>query len=63
MILEQPIETDRESEKDDETDEEIDYNLTFPLSIDPEDFRGITLADVTMDKIHPLNTEWPNDIY
>ena len=62
MILE-PVETDRESEKGDETDEEIDYNLTFPLSIDAEDFCRITLADATMDKMHPPNTKWPNDIY
>jgi Plavaka transposase len=62
MILE-PVETDRESEKGDETDEEIDYNLTFPLSIDAEDFCGTTLADATTDKMHPPNTEWPNDIY
>ncbi|RGB32786.1 hypothetical protein C1646_762500 [Rhizophagus diaphanus] len=45
------------------TDEEINDNLTFPLSIDPEDFYGITLDDVINDKMHPLNTEWPNDIY
>jgi hypothetical protein len=63
MILEQPVEMNRESEKDDETDEEIDYHLTFPLSIDPEDFCGITLDDATTDKMHPPNTEWPNDIY
>ena len=63
MILEQPVETDSESEKDDETDEEIDYNLTFPLSIDSEDFCGTTLADATTDKMHPPNTEWPSDIY
>jgi hypothetical protein len=57
MILEQPVEMNRESEKDDETDEEIDYHLTFPLSIDSEDFCGITLDDVTTDKMHPPNTE------
>jgi len=62
-MIEQSVETDRESEKRDETDEEIDGNLTFPLSIDPEDFCGTTLADATTDKMHPPNTEWPNDIY
>ncbi|RIA88605.1 hypothetical protein C1645_826125 [Glomus cerebriforme] len=36
------IEKDRESKKGDETDEEIDNNLTFPLSIDPEDFYNNT---------------------
>ena len=67
MIIEQPIEmpveTDRESEKGDEIDEEINDNLTFPLIIDSEDFCGTTLADATTDKMHPPNTEWPNDIY
>src|SRR5215470_19908711 len=62
-MIEQSVETDRESEKSDETDEEIDGNLTFPLSIDPEDFCGTTLADATTDKMHPPNTEWPNVIY
>ena len=67
MIIEQPVETpvetDRESEKGDETDEEINDNLTFPLIIDSEDFCGTILADATTDKMHPPNTEWPNDIY
>ncbi|RIA89768.1 hypothetical protein C1645_824343, partial [Glomus cerebriforme] len=67
MIIEQdveiPIEKDRESEKGNETDKEINNDLTFPLSINPEDFYGTTLADATMDKIHLPNTEWPNDIY
>src|SRR5215469_13228265 len=62
-MIEQSVETDRESEKSDETDEEIDGNLTFPLSIDNDDYRGITLDDATTDKMHPPNTEWPNDIY
>ena len=69
-IIEQPIETqeiDRESgrgsETDEEIDEEIDVNLTFPLSIDPEDFHGATLDDAINDKMYPPNTEWPNDIY
>jgi hypothetical protein len=67
MMLSQPIETqetDNESEKSDvdsETNEEID-NL-FPLSIDSEDFCGSTLDDAINDKIFPMSTEWPNDIY
>ena len=63
MILEEPVETDRESEKDNETDEEIEYQLTYSLSIDPEDFRGTTLDDAIKDKMHPPSTKWPNDIY
>lgn len=57
-------ETDKEVDKeiDEEIDEEID-NLTFPLSIDSEDFHGTTLDDAINDKMHPPNTEWPNDIY
>jgi hypothetical protein len=47
---------------DHETNEEVDY-LTFPLSIDSEDFCGTTLDDAIKDIMHPLNTEWPNDIY
>ena len=58
-----PVETDRKSEKDDKTGEKINDNLTFPLIIDSEDFCETTLADVTTDKIHSPNTEWPNDIY
>ena len=71
QMIEQPVETQeinsRESKKsnetDEETDKEIDDNLTFPLSIDPEDFHGTTLDDAINDKMHPPNTEWPNDIY
>lgn len=63
IIIIEPVETDRESDKGDETDEEIVDNLTFSLSIDPEDFCGTTLDDATTDKMHPPNTEWPNDIY
>jgi hypothetical protein len=70
QMIEQPVETqeiNRESEQstetDEEIDEEIDDNLTFPLSIDPEDFNGTTLDDAINDKMHLPNTEWPNDIY
>jgi len=66
MVLEQTIETqktNRENEESNEPDEEIDINLTFPLSIDPEDICGTTLDDAVNDKLHPPNTEWPNDIY
>src|SRR2546429_6448671 len=28
-----------------------------------EDSREITLDDAINDKMHPQNTEWPNDIY
>ena len=64
MIIETPVETDGSEKSDEnlETDEEFD-NLTFPLSIDPEDFCGTTLDDAINDKKHPQNTEWPNDIY
>jgi hypothetical protein len=66
--LEQPeetqnFETDEEINDDHETDPEIDVDLTFPLSIDAEDFGGTTLDDAIEDKMHPPNTEWPNDIY
>src|ERR1044071_8581580 len=65
------IETQEESEKSNETservneeiDEEIDDNLTFPLIIDLKDSHGITLDDAIKDKMHPSNTDWPNDIY
>ena len=63
MILEEPVKTDRKSEKDDETDEDINYQLTYSLSTDPDDFCETTLSDATTDKMHPPNTEWPNDIY
>ena len=47
-----------------EIDDEIDdVDLTFPFSIDNEDYRGTTLDDAINDKMHPPNTEWPNDIY
>src|ERR1043165_5260674 len=66
-----------ENEKSDETDEEVDEtqetneeneksdddNLTFSFSIDPEDYCGTTLDDAINDKLHPPNTEWPNEIY
>ena len=52
-----------ESKQGDITDEEFEDNLTYPLSIDAEDSRGITLDDAINDKMHPQNTEWPNDIY
>ncbi|RIA82325.1 hypothetical protein C1645_835541 [Glomus cerebriforme] len=62
MIIEQPIETPVKKigkvKKSDETDEEINNNLTFLLSINSEDFYGITLANTIMDKIYLLNTEW-----
>lgn len=54
------------NEIDDENDEDEtveDVNLTFPLSIDSEDYCGTTLDDAIKDKMHPPNTEWPNDIY
>src|SRR5256714_11084279 len=58
-MLDEPIET-----QDNVEDEEFDdVDLTFPLSIDAEDSRGITLDDAINDKMHPQNTEWPNDIY
>ncbi|RIA82480.1 hypothetical protein C1645_835306 [Glomus cerebriforme] len=67
MIIEQDVEISKEknrkSEKDDETDKKIDTDLTFPLSINSENFCETTLADDTTDKMHPPNTEWPNDIY
>ena len=52
-----------ESKQGDITDEEFEDNLTYPLSIDAEDSSGITLDDAINDKMHPQNTEWPNDIY
>src|SRR5256885_13378885 len=57
---------DNESEEinvDHETDEEIDVNLTFLISIDPEDYCGIMLDDAIKDKTHSLTTKWPNNIY
>ena len=49
--------------EDNEVNEEIDVNLTFPLSIEPEDYHGTTIDDAIKDKTHLPNTEWPNDIY
>src|SRR6059058_761793 len=62
------VEEDEEYEEDeskqgDIMDEEFEDNLTYPLSIDAEDSSGITLDDAINDKMHPQNTEWPNDIY
>ena len=37
--------------------------MTFPLSIEPEDYHGTTIDDAIKDKMHLPNTEWPNDIY
>jgi hypothetical protein len=37
--------------------------LTFLLSIDPKDICGIILDDAINNKLHLLNTKWPNDIY
>lgn len=51
----------QETDVDDEMDE--GDNLTFPFSIDNEDYSGTTLDDATNDKMHPPNLEWPNDIY
>jgi hypothetical protein len=58
-MLDEPIET-QENVEDEEFD---DVDLTFPLSIDAEDSRETTLDDAINDKMHPQNTEWPNDIY
>ena len=58
-MLDEPIET-QENVEDEEFD---DVDLTFPLSIDAEDSRGTTLDDAINDRMHPQNTEWPNDIY
>src|SRR4051812_13203015 len=59
LMLDEPIET-QNNVKDEEFD---DVDLTFPLSIDAEDSRGIILDDAINDKMHSQNTEWPNDIY
>lgn len=40
-----------------------DVNLTFPFSIDNEDYSGTTLDDAINDKMHSPITEWPNNIY
>src|SRR5881227_1442364 len=52
-----------ESKQGDITDEEFEDNLTYPLSINAEDSSGIILDDAINEKMHPQNTEWPNDIY
>ncbi|GBC00230.1 hypothetical protein RclHR1_37970001, partial [Rhizophagus clarus] len=57
-------ESDEESgEFDDDDNEDNEVNLIYSLSIDAEDFCGITLDDAIKDKTHLPNTEWPNDIY
>src|SRR3990170_476847 len=58
-MLDEPIET-QENVEDEEFD---DVDLTFSLSINAEDSRGITLDDAINDKMHPQNIKWPNDIY
>ena len=66
MVLEQTIETqktNRENEESNKLDEEIDINLIFSLSIDPKNICRTTLDDAVNNKLHPLNTEWLNDIY
>ena len=51
-------------EENSEIDDEIDdVDLTYPLSIDSEDFGGTTFENAIFDKMHPPNTEWPNEIY
>jgi hypothetical protein len=62
MMVSEESNVDDESDSN-EIDEEIDDNLTYPLSIDPEDYCGTTLDNAIDDKTHPPNTEWPNDIY
>ncbi len=74
ITLEQSIETqetDKKSEKSNETNEEIDEeinekiddNLTFLLIIDLKDSYETMLDDAIKEKMHPSNTDWPNDIY
>ena len=46
---------DNKSEEINETDEKINVNLTFLISIDPEDYCEIMLDDAIKDKTHPLN--------
>src|SRR4051794_1311469 len=48
---------------DHETDKKINVNLTFLISIDPEDYCRITLNNAIKDKTHSLTTKWPNNIY
>ncbi|CAB5391493.1 unnamed protein product [Rhizophagus irregularis] len=58
-----PKKDERNENVDSEGEEETDINLTFPISIDNEDYCGTTLDDAIKDKNYPLNTNWPNDIY
>ena len=52
-----------EVEEVEEIDENDYGNLTYPFSFDPNDFSGTTFEDAINDKMHPSNTEWPNEIY
>ena len=52
-----------EVEEVEEIDENDYENLTYPFSSDPNDFSGTTFEDAVNDKMHPPNTEWPNEIY
>jgi len=52
-----------EMEEVEEIDENDYGNLTYPFSSDPNDFSGTTFEDAVNDKMHPPNTEWPNEIY
>ena len=52
-----------ETQKNVEDEEFDDVDLTFPLSIDAEDSREITLDDAINNRMHHQNTKWPNDIY
>src|ERR1043166_7245878 len=56
-------EVDETQETDEENEKSDNDNLTFSFSIDPEDYCGTTLDDAINDKLHPPNTEWPNEIY
>jgi hypothetical protein len=51
------------SEEVEEIDENDYGNLTYPYSSDLDDFSGTTFEDAINDKMHPLSTEWPNEIY
>ena len=51
------------SEEVEEIDENDYGNLTYPFSSDPNDFSGTMFEDAVNDKMHPPNTEWPNEIY
>ena len=44
-------------------DEKTDINLTFPLTIDPDDYHETILDDTINDKMHSPITEWPNETY